>query len=80
MNFFSLPVCVLFLSFDYFKTVSIIEPLYELEGPEIETRWERDFPCRPYRPDIYPVSCTMLTDFFLNNQPDSLIIQIYSVT
>ena len=62
---FSLPVCVLILNFENFKTVPIIETRYEMNGPEIESRWERDFPCLPYRSDIYPFSCTMFTGLFL---------------
>ena len=33
---------------------------YGLDGPDIESRWKRDFP----RPSSHPASCTMGPGFF----------------
>ena len=44
-------------------TIVGIATSYGLDGPEIESRWERDFP-RPSEPMAHPISYTMGTGVF----------------
>jgi hypothetical protein len=37
---------------------------YELNGPGLESRWGRNFPCHPDRPHAHEASCTMATSPF----------------
>jgi hypothetical protein len=37
---------------------------YELGGPGIESRWEREFPHQQTSPRAHPASCTMGTGYF----------------
>jgi len=37
---------------------------YTLDGPKFESRWRRNFPCRPDRTLGHPVSCTIRTPTF----------------